>query len=434
MSQDLFAERRRRVLEAIRPGVLVLFAAPEAIRNNDVHHPYRQDSDVYYLTGYEEPQSALVLSSENEDAYALFVRPKDRTREIWDGYRAGVEGAKSDFGADAAYDIADLADRLPQLLAGHERVFYHVGRYPEADRSFIDAMNTTRFRERRGKDFPEHIIDSDRVVHQLRYVKSRDEVLHMQEAQRITEAAHRAAMRQAAPGMNEGEIDAVLTAHFRRGGAARAAYESIVASGPNATVLHYISNNRTMQDGELLLIDAGCEYRYYASDVTRTFPVNGKFSPAQRAVYEVVLQAELAAIAQTAASATLDAIHDVAVKVLTEGMIELGLIEGSLDEALEDKRYKRYYMHSTSHYLGMDVHDVGRYKRGGQASPLEAGVVITVEPGIYIAADDMDVKEEFRGIGIRIEDDVLVEENGIRILSEGIPKTIEAVEEACAEG
>jgi Xaa-Pro aminopeptidase len=189
-----------------------------------------------------------------------------------------------------------------------------------------------------------------------------------------------------------------------------------------------------MQDGELLLIDAGCEYRYYASDVTRTFPVNGKFSPAQRAVYEVVLQAELAAIAQTAASATLDAIHDVAVKVLTEGMIELGLIEGSLDEALEDKRYKRYYMHSTSHYLGMDVHDVGRYKRGGQASPLEAGVVITVEPGIYIAADDMDVKEEFRGIGIRIEDDVLVEENGIRILSEGIPKTIEAVEEACAEG
>jgi Xaa-Pro aminopeptidase len=435
MKAHEFRKRREQLMRMVgKGGIAILPSAPVRIRSRDVEYRYRQDSDFFYLTGFAEPDAVAVLAPGRASGeFVLFCRERDPDKELWDGSRAGPDGATGAYGADDAFPIDDIDDIIPGLIESCTRVYYTMGAYTDFDARIAEWINSLRSRGSKGVHTPQEFVALDHLLHDMRLFKSRAEISAMRRAARVAVQAHERAMQTVRPGMFEYEVEAEFRHEFRRNNA-WASYNPIVGGGRNSCTLHYVENAARLAEGDLLLIDAGCELDYYASDVTRTFPVSGRFSPAQRAVYEVVLQAELAAIAQTAASATLDAIHDVAVKVLTEGMIELGLIEGSLDEALEDKRYKRYYMHSTSHYLGMDVHDVGRYKRGGQASPLEAGVVITVEPGIYIAADDMDVKEEFRGIGIRIEDDVLVEENGIRILSEGIPKTIEAVEEACAEG
>jgi Xaa-Pro aminopeptidase len=427
-----FAERRQRVLAALGRAALLVPSTPVAIRNNDVEHDYRQDSDLYYLTGFDEPESVLVLRPERDEKYSLFVRQRDPEREVWDGVRAGVEGAVADFGADEAFPIGELAEKLPVLLENVERLYYRLGRDRRFDDVVLSAIDRVRARAKFGISWPVEIVDPIAILHELRRIKEKDELDLMRKAVEITTEAHVAAMAKAAPGVYEYEIEAVIQNVFRRQGSERPAYGSIVGSGPNATVLHYRRNDRRLEDGDLLLIDAGCEYGYYASDVTRTFPVNGKFSAPQRAIYEVVLRAQLASIEATKPGATLEQIHDASVKVIAQGLIDLGLLEGSFDEAVEKQTYKRFYMHRTSHYLGMDVHDVGRYFVEGKPRPLDTGVVITVEPGIYVAENAEGVPEQYRGIGVRIEDDVLVTPEGHSVLTAAIPKTVDDVERACA--
>ena len=418
------------MLQAIPNGLLLVPSQPVAIRNNDVEHPYRQHSDLWYLSGFDEPESVLVLSAVAERPFTLFVRERDPEREVWDGARAGIDGAKETFGADEAHPITKLDEVLPKLFENVEHLYYRLGVDREFDDRVLRAVASVRRRARRGQRYPTHIIDPSGVIHELRLHKDSEEVELMRRAATITCEAHRLAMSACRPGMHEYEVEAVLAAHFLKNGSHRPAYSSIVGSGPNATVLHYRDNNRQMGDGDLLLIDAGCEYSYYASDVTRTFPVNGRFSAAQKAVYEVVLAAQVAAIDATRTSATLDAIHDIALREIVRGLIGLGLIDAAVDEAIEKELYKPYFMHKTSHFLGMDVHDVGAYFVGGQPRPLEPGMVITVEPGVYISAK-AEVPEAFRGIGVRIEDDVLVTPGGNEVLTSGAPKSIVDIEAAC---
>jgi Xaa-Pro aminopeptidase len=426
-----FAERRQRILRAIDPGILVIFAAPTAIRNNDVEHEYRQDSDFFYLTGYDEPESVLVLTSAAEQPYLLFVRPRDPEREVWDGARAGVEGAVRDFGADAAFPIAEFETRLPELLKDQARLFYRLGKDREFDDKVLTGIDRARAKARFGASWPTQIVDPATVLHEQRLIKSREELALMQRAVAITQDAHLCAMAKARAGKYEFEIEGVLRERFHAGGAQRCAYGPIVASGPNATVLHYRRNDRRLEAGDLLLIDAGCEYGYYASDVTRTFPVSGHFTQPQRAIYEVVLEAQLASIDATRSGATLEDVHGESVRVIAQGLIRLGIIEGPLEKALEEQRYKPYFMHRTSHWLGMDVHDVGRYHVGGKPRQMEPGMVITIEPGIYISRTAA-APEEYRGIGVRIEDDVLVTAEGQAVLSSGIPKQVAELERACS--
>jgi Xaa-Pro aminopeptidase len=428
-----FAARRTQLLEAIGDGVAVFPSAPLAVRNRDVEHPYRQDSDLYYLTGLDEPESVLVLTNQHEEhRVVLFVRPKKREREIWDGPRAGVDGAVQEFGADIAFPIDELSKRLPDYLGNVERLHYRLAQNDEADAKLFDCLNLLRRGGRRGVTAPETIIDSSVHLHEMRLRKSDAELATMRRAAAITKEAHLRAMQFTRSGMHEYEIDAELLHVFRKHGSERPAYESIVGSGPNATILHYRAGNRVLNDGELVLIDAGCELGYYASDVTRTFPVNGKFSDEQRAVYEVVLHAQKECIEAVKPGVTLHDLHDGALRSITEGLVAIGLLEGEVDALIEDKKYELFYMHRTSHWLGMDVHDVGHYYVDGEHRPLEPGFVLTVEPGLYIATDADGVDERWRGIGIRIEDDVVVTQGGHDVLTAGIPKEIDDVEGACA--
>ncbi len=431
MSYSVFAERRERALEKMGSGVLVVFAARAALRNNDVEYEYRQDSDFYYLTGFDEPGAVLVLGTVHAESFVLFVRPRDPERETWDGARAGVEGARTDFGAVSAYPVEELSQKLPDFLENAPRLFYRVGRDRAEDDIVFSAIERTRPRTRRGSAVPSEIIDPATVLHEMRRLKGANEVELMRRAIDITREAHVLAMQKAGPGMHEYEIEALLTSVFRGRGSERPAYGSIVGSGPNATVLHYRKNDRRMKEGDLVLIDAGAEYGYYAADVTRAFPVTGKFTEPQRSIYELVLAAQEASIARTRPGATFDDVHFASVEVLAAGMIELGLIDGPLEQAISEERYKRYYMHKTSHYLGMDVHDVGRYFEHGKPRPLEAGVVLTVEPGLYVPVNDDRAPSRFRGIGVRIEDDVLVTPGGCEVLSAAIPKSVADVELAC---
>lgn len=419
------------MLEAIHPGALLIFSAPVAIRNNDVEHEYRQDSDFYYLTGFDEPESALLLRSDGESQAVFFVRPRDPERETWDGPRAGVEGAVRDFGADQSFTFAEFDAKLPELLRGVPRLFYRLGYEEAEDARVLKAIAGLRRRTRQAMVYPTSIVELDGVLHEMRLIKSAGEIELMNRAVQITDAGHRELMRVTRPGMYEFELEALLRRCFRAAGSERPAYSPIVGSGPNATILHHRKNDRRIGEGDLVLVDAGCEYGYYAADVTRTYPANGRFSPPQARIYELVLRAQLAAIEKSVPGSTLEAVHEAALNVITEGLIELGLIEGPLEVALKEQRYKPYFMHRTSHWLGMDVHDVGRYYAGEQPRTLAPGMVLTVEPGIYVA-QNADVASEYRGIGVRIEDDVLVEAAGANVLSARIPKTIEEVEAACA--
>ncbi len=425
---DVFSDRRRRVLEAIGTGVLVLFAAPTALRNNDVEHEYRQDSDFFYLTGFDEPDSLLVLDGASDKPFILFVPPRDHERETWDGPRAGVEGAQLKFGADQAYSNQELEQRLAGLLAGHERAYYTVGRVATDDGRFFAALAELRRGARRGGHWPTTLIEPGTVLHELRLFKRPEEILALRRAVELTELGHRAAMRATRPGVYENQLEGILRHEFRAGGSERCAYTPIVASGANAAVLHHRRNQRRIQENELVLIDAGAEFDYYAGDVTRTFPASGRFSPLQRQVYECVLTAQLDAIDATCPGATLDDVHAVATRRLIEGLLELQLLTGSVESQLTSGEFRRFYMHRTSHWLGMDVHDVGRYTRDGSARLLEPGMVLTVEPGLYFGADDPLVPSELRGLGIRIEDDVLVTESGADNLSAAIPKTVDEIE------
>lgn len=432
MTEIDFKARRERALASLGSGAFVLFSAPFALRNNDVEHEWRQHSDFHFLTGFDEPESVAVLRGAPEPRFVLFVRPRDPEREVWDGPRAGVEGAVAEFGADEAFPIAELSAKLPGLLENVETLSHELGAERSNDDIVLAAIDNLRRRARRGVGYPRTIVEPASVLHELRLRKAPGELSLMRRAAEITEQGHREVMAGTKPGMYEYEAEALLRAVFRRNGSERHAYPPIVASGANSTILHYRKNDRRMLDGDLLLVDAGSEYGYYASDVTRTFPVNGRFSPAQRAVYEIVLAAELDAIRAVQIGATVDDVHKVAVRTVTQGLIDLGVIQGPLDKALEEERHKPWFMHRTSHWLGMDVHDVGGYHVRGAPRPLEAGMVLTVEPGLYFSAGDQRVPAELRGIGVRIEDDVAVTDTAPLVLTESIPKRIDDVERACA--
>ncbi len=428
LDPSIYAARREALLQRIGEGVVVLPSVPVAQRNADVEHAHRQHSDLHYLTGFDEPEAVLVVSNVHaEHRSVLFVRPKDKEREIWDGFRHGVTGAVEVFGVDAAFDVAELDERLPGYLVGATRLHYELGEYQAFDARLLAALNRVRMQTRRdGRTTPTEIVSTQVSVHELRLVKEAGELALMRKANAITHEAHVAAMRAARPGGYEYEVEAELLAAFRRGGAERPAYDSIVGSGPNATVLHYRKNDRRLNDGDLLLIDAGCEFEYYASDVTRTFPVNGRFTAPQQALYEVVLAAQNACIEAVKPGATMNGVHDIAVRVLTQGLLDLGLLKGSLDEVIEEGGYRDFYMHKTSHWLGMDVHDVGSTFEAGEPRRFREGHVITVEPGLYVAVD-AEVDEAYRGIGIRIEDDIAVTASGHENLTT-VPKTVADVE------
>ena len=434
--RDLYAKRRAHLLAAMNasnePAIAVLPASPTYIRNNDVDHEYRQDSDLFYLTGFDEPQSVLVLlTGAGKPQSILFVRPRDPEREVWDGPRAGVDGAKAEFGADEAFTIDKLEAELPKLLSNRRRLYYRLGRDRAFDDRVLDALEATRRRARTGIFWPTDITDPGSILHEMRLVKGSEDLDAMRTAARITRDAHLRAMSHARPGMHEYEVEALLLETFRKNGSERPAYGSIVGSGANATVLHYRANNRKMEEGDLLLIDAGCEYGYYASDVTRTFPVSGKFTAEQRAVYQIVLDAQVASIEATRAGATLEEVHKKSVEVITSGLRDVGILQGDTKELVEKEAYKPYYMHRTSHWLGMDVHDVGAYYVGGKPRVLAEGMVLTVEPGIYIPKNDEKVDAKWRGIGVRIEDDILVAPDGPQNLTGDIPKSVADVEAAC---
>ncbi len=434
--QTEYQQRREAFISKIGNGTAIFRSAPMAVMHNDVEYAYRQDSDFFYLTGFNEPQAVAVLAPNHpEHQFVLFVQPKDREKEVWTGYRCGVDAAKEMYGADEAYPISELDEKLPQYLEKADRIYYRLGR----DRNFNETVLNhyqilLRTYPKRGTG-PVAIEDTGVILHSMRLVKSAAELQLMQKAADIAVEAHNHAMEIVKPGSYEYEIQAEMERIFRLRGGSGPAYPSIVASGVNACVLHYIENNRQMQDNELLLIDAGCAYGYYNSDVTRTFPVAGKFTGEQKALYEIVLAAQKQAIAQVKPGNSFHQGHEAAVRILTEGLVELGILRGDIDNLIEDEKYKPYYMHRTGHWLGLDVHDVGVYQHGeDKPQLLQPGHVLTVEPGLYIvpdtepAEDQPAVDPRWVGIGIRIEDDVLVTTNGNQVLTAGLPKEIDEVE------
>lgn len=428
-SQAQTKQRRDEFMRRISGGVAIFPAAPTAIRNSDVEHEYRQDTDFYYLTGFEEPNSVAVLIPDHlEHRFVLFVQPKDREREVWTGWRAGEEGARRDYGADAAFTIDKLDDELPKLAEKADRIYYRFGGDPTFDERLIGLMRQFQRQRQREGTGPTSVIDPAEMLHEMRLIKTPDELGTLRRAIDITCEGHMAAIETLKPGAYEYEIEAVIGYVFRKNGSPRPGYAPIVGSGANATVLHYTVNNRQIADGELVLIDAGAEFGYYTGDVTRTLPVGGRFSREQADLYQIVLDAQIEAINTIRPGATFIEPHNHAVRVLTEGLVRLGLLEGDIDELIEEGAFKKFYMHRTSHWLGMDVHDAGPYKVADEWRQLAPGMVLTVEPGLYIAQDLEGIDSRYRGIGIRIEDDVLVTEAGHEVLSARVPKTIEEVE------
>jgi len=428
-----FKQRRQHLLNQLEEGIVIVPTAPEAIRNRDSHYPYRFDSYFYYLTGFQEPEALLVMTVGKQAQSILFCRDKDMEREIWDGFRYGPQAAATEFGFDQAYSIAQLDQVMPQLIANQPRLYYCWGASAEWDAKVTEWLNQLRAQSRTGMHAPASMLDVRQNLDEMRLIKTPIEQKTMRRSANIAAMAHQRAMRCTRPDMHEFEIEAELLHEFRRHGAQSPAYGSIVASGANACTLHYHANNAALKNGDLLLIDAGCELDGYASDITRTFPVNGTFSPVQKAVYELVLAAQQAAIQQVRAGNHWNAPHEAALKVLAQGFKDFSWCQGSLDEILETGSYRQFFMHRTGHWLGLDVHDVGEYKTAqGEWRNLEAGMVTTVEPGCYIRPAD-NVAQEFWNIGIRIEDDVLVTPTGSEVLSAAAPKTIAAIEELMRE-
>ena len=424
-----YARRRKHLMRMAGDDAIVIVpAAAERIRSRDTHYPYRQDSDLLYLTGFPEPDAVLALIPGRAHGEAiLFCRERDPEREGWDGPRVGPEGAVDAFGVDDAYPITDLDDILPGLLEGRSRVYYHFGRDAEFDLKLIGWLNRVRAQVRSGAQPPHEFLELGHLLDELRLFKDAGELKLMQKAADVSVAAHEAAMRAARPGIAEYELQAELEYVFRRH-AAVPAYNSIVGAGANACVLHYNANSGAARDGELVLIDAGAEVQGYAADITRTFPVNGRFSPAQRALHDLVGQAHAAALAKARPGEVWDAIHEAAVATLAEGLLRLGLLKGKLEKVIADGSYKRFYRHKTGHWLGLDVHDVGDYRVDGQSRVLEPGMVFTIEPGLYVDANDMSVDAKWRGIGIRTEDDVLVTKGGARVLTAALARSADEIE------
>lgn len=419
--------RRARVLERLGDGALVIPAGRPARRNGDADHPFRAASDLLYLTGFPEPESVLVLNPALEKPYVLFVLPRDREKEIWTGRRAGVEGAKERYGAQEAFTVEELDRELPRLLAGASTVHAPLGLDPAFDAKLVQAMAELR-RKARGAPAPDRLADCGPLLHELRLFKDEGELALLRRAAVLTEEGHRRAMAATRPGAREYEIEAELLYAYRRGGGTGPGYEPIVAAGENATILHYRTGRDELREGELLLVDSGCEVDGYTADVTRTWPVGRRFEGAARTLYEIVLASHAAALDAVRPGSTLEAVHAAATRAIIRGLLEEKLLEGSEDSCFADKSFRRFFMHGTSHWLGLDVHDPGAYLRGGASRPLAPGMVFTVEPGLYVAADDEKAPESFRGIGIRIEDDVLVTAAGREVLTDGVPRSVADVE------
>ena len=425
-----YARRRKALMDQMGPNsIAILPAAPMYIRNRDVEHVYRQDSDFQYLSGFPEPEAVIALIPGREHGeYVLFCRERDPERELWDGLRAGQDGAVAQYGADDAFPIGDIDDILPGLIEGRERVYYAIGTNEKFDHRLMEWINVIRSKARQGAIPPNEFVALDHLLHDMRLYKSAAEAKVMREAAEISARAHVRAMQVSRAGLYEYHLEAELDYEFRKGGAKMPAYGSIVAAGRNACILHYRENDALLRDGDLVLIDAGCEIDCYASDITRTFPVSGKFSPEQKAIYELVLAAQEAAFKEIAPGKHWNEAHEATVRVITAGLVELGLLDGAVDELIAAEAYKPFYMHRAGHWLGMDVHDVGDYKVGGEWRVLEPGMAMTVEPGIYIAVDNEKVAKKWRGIGVRIEDDVLVTKTGCEIITGGVPKTVAEIE------
>ena len=429
------ARRRQSLLDKLGDGLLILPTGQELLRNSDVHHDFRPGSDFEYLTGFPEPDAVLVAWREGRGRHrsVLFVRPRDKAQEIWNGRRLGVSGAIRRHGVDEAHSIAELWKKVATLLDGHERVFHTLGRDGRFDESLMEVLRK-RAHDRRRSNPPAHPVfeDPTPAIGQLRLIKSREEIEIMERSAEISVAGHLRAMCVARPGMSELEVQAELEAEFRRGGSRRNGYPSIVASGPNAGILHYTDNDRRMRRGDLLLVDAGAEMLGYTADITRTFPVDGTFTPAQAAIYRVVLAAEKAGIRSVKPGSSWNSPHTTCLRVITRGLVKLGVLRGSVPDLVKDGACRKWFMHGTSHWLGRDVHDVGSYEdEKGRPTRFRPGMVLTVEPGLYFDARDMSIPKEFRGIGIRIEDDVLVTRSGHRVLTAAAPKELRDIEAAC---
>ncbi|MFY7805763.1 MAG: aminopeptidase P N-terminal domain-containing protein [Limnoraphis robusta] len=429
-----YQQRREQLMAKIGTGTAIFRSAPMAVMHNDVEYNFRQDSDFFYLTGFNEPNAVAVLAPHHEKhKFVLFVQPKDPEKETWTGYRTGVEKAKEVYGADEAYPIAELDEKLPQYLQKADRIYYRLGQ----DEAFNNKV--LKHWQKLMRVYPKHgtgpiaLQDAGTLLHPMRLLKSETELELMRKAANISVKAHNHARTFAQAGRYEYEIQAEMEHLFGLNGGTPA-YPSIVASGANACILHYVENNRQLQEGDLLLIDAGCSYKYYNADITRTFPISGKFTPEQKTIYEIVLKAQIAAIEQVKPGNPYQQVHDSALRVIVEGLMELGLLTGDIEEIIKEEKYKPFYMHRTGHWLGLDVHDVGVYQWGENPQPLQPGQVLTVEPGIYISPDikpvegQPEVDQRWRGIGVRIEDDVLVTPQGYDVLTAGVPKSIEEME------
>lgn len=423
-------------------SVAIIPAAPEAVRSHDTHYRYRQNSDFFYLTGFEEPEAIAVISPSREKKFTMFVRPRDLEQEIWNGYRAGVEGAVKDYSADEAFPINEFDEKLAEIMDGPDVLYYAFGHTSaEMDQKIIHQLTSMRETNRKPLEPPRTIVDPSSILHEMRVIKSEAEIEIMQTAADIAADAHVEAMKAVRPGMKEYEIEAMLEAFFRKHGAAGSSYTSIVGAGGNATVLHYISNQDTLRDGDLLLVDAGAEYKGYASDITRTFPINGKFTQAQRDIYDLVLKTQKSCVDMVRPGVRLEDLKTHSIELLTEGMVELGLLKGDPKKLIEEKKYMQFYMHNLGHFLGIDVHDAGKYYFNGESRPAEVGMVMTIEPGLYISPDtsripegfNQDVPEKYLGIGVRIEDDVCVTEKGPRVLTHRVPKDANEIEALMAQ-
>ncbi len=426
-------------MEAIgKDAVAVIPAAHEVTKSYDTEFKFHQDPDFYYLTGFPEPDAIAVINpSDKKNPFTLFVRPRDPLMETWYGRREGVEGAKKNYGADKAFPIERFAKELPKLLNGNEKLYYRFGRDNALDQTILQYLSGQRYRRLKTAYPPHTIIDPTLILGEMRLHKDEEEVEYMQKAGDIAAEAHILAMQNCHAGMNEAQIESIIEHHFRMSGASGAAYNSIIGGGDNATILHYVENNMPLKDGDLLLVDAGCNYKGYASDITRTFPVNGRFTKAQREVYDIVLEVQLECLAATKKGNTVKQRQELSIELLTEGMKKLKLLKGDTKKLIKKKAYEKYYMHGVGHYLGLDVHDAGRYfteQRAKNSRPFAPGMVLTVEPGLYIPPDDKDAPAKYRGIGIRIEDDILVTEDGNHNLTAKVPKDAEAIEEIMNAG
>ena len=437
LTQADFQERRDRLAEEMGPhSIAIIATSPVAMRNRDADYKFRADSSFFYLTGFAEPEAVAVIETfESIDegyTYNLFCRERDREMEIWNGYRAGVDGAVDDYEADEAYAIDLLDEEIIEKLLDKQKLFYRIGQQADFDARVAKWITEANGESRRGTSAPAHVIQLDRILDEMRLHKSEQEIKLMQLASNISSEAHTRAMQTVRPGMMEYALEAEINYIFGKNGCVPS-YNSIVGGGANGCILHYVENDKALNDGDLVLIDAACEYQLYASDITRTFPVNGKFSSEQKALYELVLKAQLAAIDAVRVGNSYKEPHHVAVRIMVEGLLELGLMQGDIDDIIRTESFRQFYMHGTGHWLGMDVHDVGSYKIDGEWRAYEEGMVVTVEPGLYIAPDDETVDAKWRGIGIRIEDDVVATANGPLVLTKNVVKTVEDIETLMAK-